>query len=110
MLISGYHFYRNSKGKGLTSYFHCVKEDCPAKATTTGELTKETVRLKSHNKPPHVHNHPPDQVGNLLALHSHNFRQCCWDNPHQNGKAAYDSLTERMLVTMSFEIKEEFLR
>ena len=113
LLISGYRPMVNTskmRKNRLTSYFRCIRSDCPARALTRGKIDPENVQLKYHNVHPNVHNHPPDEVGNLLALHRHNYRQSARENPQQSPKVAYDKVTEKLIDSLSSPIREEFLQ
>ena len=112
MLINGYHMSLNKppRGDNLTAYFRCVVQTCPARAATHGDLHQDSVQLKYHNKYPYKHNHPPDEVGNLLAKHSYDFRKCARDDSVAGAKSCYDKLVEATLDTLPSDLKEAFLQ
>ena len=110
VFIDGYRMRQNKRDerKSLT-YLKCVKEGCKATAAVNGELRDETISLKYHNCVPHVHNHPPDEMGNRVQRQLHEFRKCARETPDVPAKRSYDNLTAKNLSSLSDREKEEYL-
>ena len=112
LLIDGYRLMRskNGKGKKMSAYYTCVEKGCPARAVTTGGLNPNLIRLKYHNKAPNTHNHPSDEVANLLTKLRADFAERARLDLSATPKSLYDKLAEEKLCSLSSPLREEFLQ
>ena len=101
---------KHGKGKKMSAYFTCVEKGCPARAVTTGGPDPNLIQLKYHNKAPNTHNHPSDEVANLLTKLRADFAERARLDLSATPKSLYDKLAEENLCSLSGPLREEFLR
>ena len=112
LLIDGYRLTRSCHGMGKqkAAYFKCVERGCSAKAVTIGGLYPNSMRLKFHNMVPNTHNHPPDEVGNLLTKLRADFAEQAGQDLITPPKSLYDKLADEKLSSLPSQLREEFLQ
>ena len=112
LLIDGYRLSQNKQGLGKknAAYFKCVERGCSARAVTIGGLDPNSMQLKFHNKAPNTHNHPSDEVANLLTQHLADFAEHARQDLSTPPKSLYDKLAEDKVGSLPSPLREEFLQ